>query len=187
MNFGRTAYERLRARAMVLLMRYYGLRISDVATLKRDHVCRNQETNEDENFLHAVKNDEPLWLPVYPAVREALELVPIPRGCGVDCGFYFWSGEGAREYQVVKIERTLKTVFRANGVENAHAHRFRHTLATELLAKAGPSKMSRASLVTIPPYSTNTITSSVWAIVLAYARVSTLCTARLRHAPVLSL
>ena len=33
---GRNSYERRRARAMVLLMRFAGLRISDVVTLSRD-------------------------------------------------------------------------------------------------------------------------------------------------------
>ena len=37
-QIGRSSYERLRARAMVLLMRYAGLRISDVVTLSRDHI-----------------------------------------------------------------------------------------------------------------------------------------------------
>jgi len=37
-QFGRTSYERLRARAMVLLIRYTALAISDVATLARDRV-----------------------------------------------------------------------------------------------------------------------------------------------------
>jgi site-specific recombinase XerD len=37
-EIGRHSYERLRARAMVLVMRYCGLRISDVVTLSRDHI-----------------------------------------------------------------------------------------------------------------------------------------------------
>ena len=37
-TFGKGAYERLRAKAMVLLLRFYGLRIFDVATLWRDRV-----------------------------------------------------------------------------------------------------------------------------------------------------
>ncbi len=31
------------------------------------------------------------------------------------------------------VERTLAAVFKKSGVRRAHAHRFRHTLATELL------------------------------------------------------
>jgi integrase len=34
------------------------------------------------------------------------------------------------------IARTLRAVFKRAGVEGAHAHRFRHTLATEVLALA---------------------------------------------------
>jgi integrase len=33
------------------------------------------------------------------------------------------------------VERCLRSVFRKSGVPRAHAHRFRHTLATELLAR----------------------------------------------------
>jgi hypothetical protein len=36
-QIGRSSYERRRARAMTLLMRYAGLRISDVVTLARAH------------------------------------------------------------------------------------------------------------------------------------------------------
>jgi site-specific recombinase XerD len=32
-------------------------------------------------------------------------------------------------------ERTLAAVFKKSGVKNAHAHHFRHTLATKLLAQ----------------------------------------------------
>jgi len=37
-RIGKNSYERRRARAMTLLMRYAGLRISDVVTLARDHI-----------------------------------------------------------------------------------------------------------------------------------------------------
>lgn len=135
MEFGRTPYERLRARAMVLLLRTYALRVSDVATLAKDRVRWNAAAGEWEIFHHAVKNDEPLWMPLYQHVKEALDLVPLPRGAAADCPYYFWSGEGEREYQVVKVERTLKQVFAKSGVEGAVSHRFRHTLAIELLEK----------------------------------------------------
>jgi integrase len=32
-------------------------------------------------------------------------------------------------------ERSLSTVFKKSGVKNAHAHRYRHTLATSLLGR----------------------------------------------------
>jgi integrase len=49
-RLGRDSYERARARAMVLLLRYTGLRVSDVATLARDRV-RNGRV-----YLHTMKN-----------------------------------------------------------------------------------------------------------------------------------
>ena len=33
------------------------------------------------------------------------------------------------------VDRCLRAVFKKSGVEGAHAHRFRHTLATELLGR----------------------------------------------------
>jgi hypothetical protein len=55
-QMARTSYERRRARAMTLLMRYAGLRISDVVTLSRDHIrgmrlgkARDQEPSNDSS------------------------------------------------------------------------------------------------------------------------------------------
>lgn len=66
-SFGRNAYERLRARAMVLLLRYYGLRISDVATLRKDRI------KSDYIYLHALKNGASIWLPLHAEVKAVLE------------------------------------------------------------------------------------------------------------------
>ena len=41
-QIGRSSYERRRARAMTLLMRHAGLRISDVVTLSREHIRGNR-------------------------------------------------------------------------------------------------------------------------------------------------
>jgi site-specific recombinase XerD len=132
-TFGRTAYERLRARAMILLMRFFGLRVSDVATLEIERIRGGQI------FLHALKNGQAIWLPLsqFPEVRQALDCVPLPKGASPDCKYYFWSGSGSREGHIKTVDRTLQAVFRESGVENAHAHRFRHTLATEILVKGG--------------------------------------------------
>jgi integrase len=130
-NFGRGPYERARAKAIVLLLRKYALRLSDVATLSRDRIKGNQI------FLHALKNGAAIWLPLYEDVRRALECVPVPHGADADCKYFFWTGKGSVHGHVNTIERTLQAVFRKSGVENAHAHRFRHTLATEILANGG--------------------------------------------------
>lgn len=129
--FGKRPYERLRAKAMILLMRYYGLRVSDVATLRHDRIQGSQI------LLHALKNGATVWLPLYPDVLRALECVPLPQGVSAETEYFFWSGAGARDGHIKTVVRTLQAVFAKSGVANAHAHRFRHTLATQILVKGG--------------------------------------------------
>ena len=58
-TFGKNTYERW-AKAMVLLLRYYGLRVSDVASLRKDRI------KHDFIFLRTVKNGAAIWLPLHP-------------------------------------------------------------------------------------------------------------------------
>jgi integrase len=123
---GRGPYERLRARAMVLLLRYTALRIGDVALLERDRV------QGDDINVRTMKSGAPVSLPMHPELQAALAALPAPRGD--ERGKYlFWTGNGSPDSMVRAAERTLTAVFKRSGVPHAHAHRFRHTLATELL------------------------------------------------------
>jgi site-specific recombinase XerD len=130
-GIGRGSYERLRARAMVLLLRYTALRISDVATLARDRI------RGGEIHLYTTKSGKPVRLPIPGDLVAALAILPAPRAAGPDCPYFFWSGHGGREAMKRDATRTLAVVFKASGVQGAHAHRFRHTLATELLTMGG--------------------------------------------------
>ena len=51
--------------------------------------------------------------------------------------WFIWNGIMSERALVRVVARTLRAVFRKAGVEGAHAHRFRHTLATEILARGG--------------------------------------------------
>ena len=124
---GRTAYERLRARAMVLLLDNTALRVSDVATLARDRVQNNRI------LIRTLKTGEPVELELWPDTVSALEALPSPRGAEAKPRYFFWNGRTSRRAVVGIAERTLAAVFKASGVADAHAHRFRHTLATRLL------------------------------------------------------
>jgi integrase len=62
-----------------------------------------------------------------------LDVLPLPRNAPKDCPYYFWNGQTARRPVVGIAERTLAAVFKKSEVKKAHAHRFRHTLATRLL------------------------------------------------------
>lgn len=130
-QFGKYPYERLRARALLLLMRHTGLRISDAIMLSRDRVREGRIT------LFTQKTGGHIFLPVPKELSEALEMLPPPRGDGRDRGYFFWNGIISRRAALGVAERTLTRVFKNAGVRGAHAHRFRHTLATEILTRGG--------------------------------------------------
>jgi integrase len=116
---------------MTLLMRYAGLRISDVVTLSRDDV-RGPRLEK-----RAIKNHRMIRVELPGAVIEALEVLPQPKGAAGD-NRRFFSKDTANLRSLVKgAWRTMAAVFKQAGVKQAHPHRFRHTLASELLGKGG--------------------------------------------------
>jgi site-specific recombinase XerD len=130
-QIGRTSYERRRARAMTLIMRYAGLRISDVVTLSRDHIHGTRLEKR------AIKNHQMIRVELPSAVIEALEILPHPKDAAGD-NRRFFSKDTANLRSLVKgAWRTMAAVFKQAGVKQAHPHRFRHTLASELLGKGG--------------------------------------------------
>lgn len=116
---------------MLLLLRYYGLRISDVATMRKDSVTGG------EIRLRAVKNGKAIWHELYPEVKQALDVLPLPKGASADCPYFFWTGLGDRDGHIKRVDESLQKVFRKSGVKNAISHRFRHTLSTEILVNGG--------------------------------------------------
>lgn len=126
-------YEQLRARAMVMLLRHTALRVSDVCTLRKDSVSLDRKNRTWRVFLHTQKTGDPVFLPIPDVLKMVLDALPIPRNAARDCPYYFWNGQSSRRAVVGIAERTLTAVFKKSGVRNAHAHRYRHTLATRLL------------------------------------------------------
>jgi integrase len=118
-EIGQSSYERQRARAMLLLMRYTGLRISDVATFAKDRIRNGQI------FLRTKKTGGLVFLPLPPALKKELDALPIPRGAGAHPRYYFWSEVGSRRGMVSMAERSMRAVFRRSGVKGARTHRFR--------------------------------------------------------------
>lgn len=136
-EMGRGAYERLRARAALLVLRYTAMGISDVVTLEKAHVVNGWLTRERTKTGNPVR----LNLQQYaPEVLAALETLPEPKGCDGVSRYYFWSGNGSIAAAKRDLSRTLKTVFKLSGVEGAHAHRFRHTMATAILEAGGTAE-----------------------------------------------
>jgi integrase len=117
---GRGSYERLRARAMILVLRYAALRISDLVTLARHHIQGNHLVKR------AVKNNRMIRVEVPPEVLLALDALPHPKAAPQDSTYIFAGGQGSVRSLVKGAWRTLNAVFRIAKVEGAHPHRFRH-------------------------------------------------------------
>jgi integrase/recombinase XerC len=131
-RIGKQQYERLRARALILTFRYTALRIGDVSTLARDRISRDGD--RWRIFIRTEKSGQPVFLPVPPDLKDALDRVPAPVS-NMESRYFFWNGTGKVETHKGHMHRLLQAVFKKSGVKGAHAHRFRHTLATELLGR----------------------------------------------------
>jgi site-specific recombinase XerD len=79
-TFGRGAYERTRARAMILLLRFTALRTGDVAMLSRDRIAWDPDGERWRIFLRTEKTGAPVFLPIPDALKQALDVVPNPSG-----------------------------------------------------------------------------------------------------------
>jgi site-specific recombinase XerD len=126
-------YEQLRARAMIMLFRHTAFRVSDVCTLRKDAVSWDPKQNTWRVFLYTHKTGDPVFLPIPETLKLVLDALPLPRNAPQNCPCYFWNGQSSRRAVVGIAERTLSAVFKKSGVKGAHAHRYRHTLATRLL------------------------------------------------------
>jgi len=144
-HIGQQPYERLRARAVLLLLRHTGLRISDALMLRKDQV-RNGAVQ-----MFTKKTGGHILLPVPQELEIALACLPLPEPLKHDNGYYFWNGQATSKRLLESAERTLRSVFRKSGVKNAHAHRCRHTLATELLGQ-GATEQDVGDILGVSPH-----------------------------------
>jgi integrase/recombinase XerD len=116
-----------RLRALILLLRYSGLRISDVVSLNADRIKGNHL------FLYAAKTGVPVNVILPDFVVEAVEAAPRVGGT-----LLFWSGVGKLDSVVRSWQTRLRRIFELANVPNGHAHRFRDTFAVELLLSGVP-------------------------------------------------
>jgi integrase len=110
----------IRLRALILLLRYSGLRLGDAVTISRDRI------EDGTLILRTEKTGTRVRVPLPQEVTDAIAACPGPR-------FPFWSGNGKRKSVVTNWQRALKTLFDIAEVPGAHAHRYRHTFACEML------------------------------------------------------
>jgi integrase/recombinase XerD len=115
----------MRLRALILLLRFSGLRLGDAATISRDRI------ENGTVFIKTEKTGTLVRVPMPQEVTDAIAACPGPR-------YPFWSGNGKRKSVVTDWQRALKRLFKIAVVPGAHDHRFRHTCACELLTAGVP-------------------------------------------------
>lgn len=109
-------------KAFVLVLRYTGMRIRDVVTL------RPIEIRDGRLVKRTQKRGTTVSLKLNKAVLDALgEIKP-------DGEYYFWSGNGKVKSCIGDYQRALKAQFKKAGIAGVYAHLFRHSLVSELLA-----------------------------------------------------
>ena len=116
-----------RVRALVLLLRYAGLRISDAIG------CDADRLQSGKLFLYTQKTGQHVYCPLPAFVVTELESVPRVSG-----RYWFWTGVGTVETARKKWSEALADLFEDAKVKDGHAHRFRDTMAVELLKSGTP-------------------------------------------------
>jgi integrase/recombinase XerD len=127
-----------RLRILTLLMRWSGLAIRDAVTLERRRLNENGEL-----FLCRAKTGSPVYVPLPPAVADALR--EIPPGPTPNPRYFFWSGNGSPKSVVGNWQRSFRRLFKiANllsddgAAKRCHPHMFRDTFAVEMLLAGVP-------------------------------------------------
>ena len=108
-------------RALILLLRYSGLRIGNAVTHS------TEGSTATSCFLRTLKTGTNVYCPFRPDVVIALEAAPDPNQ-----RFYFSTGNGKVQTITGDWQAKLKDLFERAKVKNGHAHRFRDTFAVEL-------------------------------------------------------
>jgi integrase/recombinase XerD len=115
-----------RMRAFVLVLRYSGMRISDVVGLSVDRISGNRL------FLYTQKTGVPVH-----TVLPAFVVSALGRLLLTSQRYFFWTGNGSLESAVRSWQTRLRKLFRLASLRG-HAHRFRDTFAVELLMSGVP-------------------------------------------------
>ena len=95
--------------------------------------CAVDRLSGNRLFLYTQKTGVPVSVPLPPLVVEALEACP-----RISEHYWFWTGVGSKETLAGNWRRTFRRLCEIAGVEGGHPHRFRDTLAVELLLVGVP-------------------------------------------------
>jgi integrase/recombinase XerD len=124
-----------KVRGLVQTMRWSGLAIRDVVTLRRDEIIHEKKltrivTNRQKTGAH-------VSVPIPPDVAK--EIMAVLNGNAV---YVFWStGNGKEQSAVTNWQHDLRKLFKDAGITSAGnmlSHRLRDTFAVDLLEKGVP-------------------------------------------------
>ncbi|MGC9997195.1 MAG: site-specific integrase [Terriglobia bacterium] len=124
-----------RIKALVLLLRYSGLRIGDAVTLPVSRIAQGKV------FLRTAKTGTHITCPLPPLALDAL--IECPRTNPL---YFFWTGQCSRGTLARDWHSKLVKLFKVAGIQNGHAHRFRDTFAVEALLAGTPLEQVAALL-----------------------------------------
>jgi integrase/recombinase XerD len=127
----------LRLRALVLLLRFSGLRIGDAVRMETSFLVNGTLR------VHTQKTGSDVFIELPPEVAKALDSIPLKSN-----KHWFWSGTSGRDGEYKKSQESetkhwqmrILGLLREAGIElvaGSTAHRFRHTFAQAHLANGG--------------------------------------------------
>ncbi len=114
-----------RLKTLLLVLRYSGLSIADAVQLTPNRV------DSEHLILRRTKTGKPVRVLLPKVLIERLSSLPTLNG-----GYFFWnrlSDNSDVQTATGNMRRSLRRVFKAANVPNAHPHRFRHLFVREHL------------------------------------------------------
>lgn len=124
-----------RIKALILLLRYSGLRIGDAVTLQVSRIA------DGRIFLRTAKTGTLIKCPLPPLMLDALNDCPRTNPL---C--FFWTGQCSPGTLARDWHSKLVKLSKVAGIQNGHAHRFRDTFAVESLPAGTPLEQVGALL-----------------------------------------
>jgi len=117
----------LRLRALILLLRYSGLRIGDAVGFSVEHL------DQGKVRLYTQKTGTHVCCPLPDFVIKEIESVPKRSE-----RFWFWTASSKLQTAVADWQGRLHKLFGDAEIKHGHVHRFRDTFAKELLLSGVP-------------------------------------------------
>ena len=110
-------------KALTLLMRYSGIRISDAVMFRREKLT------DGKLFLRQEKTKHPVWGPLPKHVVQAIA------ECDEGDEYFIYRNVGKPKSAITEWQQRLKLVYTMAGINDGHSHRLRDTFSVELLQK----------------------------------------------------